>query len=134
MKSSKLWLASCLLLVALCSCAAPVLVPVHNEVRFTGDYVDVRQCDAPPRAIEQFPPSFPVSLRHVGNLSGQAIVRFIIETDGRTSEVQVEEATSAEFAAAASEAVRRWRFAGPLMQGRPVRAACKMPIHFRINR
>lgn len=92
MKSSKLGLASCLLLAALCSYAAPVLVPVRNEVRF------------------------------------------IIESDGRTSEVQVEEAPSAEFAAAASDAVRRWRFMAPRLQGQPVRAACKMPSHFRINR
>ncbi len=134
MKSSKLWLASCLLLLALCSCAAPVLVPVHNEVRFTGDYVEVGQCDAPPRAVEQFPPSFPVSLRHTNHTTGEAVVRFIIESDGRTSEVQVEHATGGEFATAAREAVRKWRFSPPLRQGRPVRAACKMPIHFQIVR
>lgn len=134
MKSSKLGLASCLLLVALCSCAAPVLVPVHNEVRFTGDYVDIGQCDAPLRAISQFPPSFPVALRHTGCLFGEATVRFIVETDGRTSEVQVEEATSAEFAESARQAVQSWRFTVPQMHGRSVRAACKVPIHFKIAR
>lgn len=119
--------------LALCACAELPLQPVHNEVHFTGDYVEVQKCDARPRPIHQAPPRYPVELRRANVSRGVATVHFIVEQDGSTSEVQVESATNLPFGNAAKEAVQSWRFAPGLIDGLPVRVACKMDLHFRLN-
>jgi len=127
-------LASAVVLLAVSSCATPgiALRSVHNEVHFSGPYLEVAKCDTPPRATRQVAPQYPVELRRAG-YSGEAVVWFIVETDGRVSDIQVQDASSVEFGEAARAAISQWRFVPGKKGGEPVRVLGQINMPFTLS-
>lgn len=123
-------------LTLLVSCSTPTgskitLRPVHNTVQFSGDYVEVSKCDTPPMPKSQSVPRYPVELRRAG-YSGEAIVWFIVETDGRVNEIQVQDASSVEFGEAARASIAQWKFAPGRKSGQSVRTLCQITMPFTL--
>jgi len=111
----------------LASCASP---PAH-PVAFTGQYIDARivPANVSLRSINAPGPRFlGAAVR-----DASAVVAYMVEMDGRTSQVQLVSATDDEFGKAACEAVMRWRFTPPMKDGVPVRVARQMPFTFHGN-
>jgi len=105
------------LLMAACA-SSPIAL---QKTTFTGDYIDFRKYTvAKIVPVHREPLHVPIYLSERG-LEASAVVAFMVETDGRTSEVQIVSATDEEFAEAARECVSGWRYAPPVKDGKPVR-------------
>ena len=74
-------------------------------------------------------PEYPPDLRKAG-VTGSAIISFVVEIDGRTSELVVKTATHPDFGTAALAALKRARFRPASVGGRPVRVRMEMPLRF----
>ena len=83
-----------------------------------------------PRCIYNPVPPFPPELIGVMK-SGEAVVFFVIESDGTTSHIQVSEATNRFFAEAAINTIGQWRFEPATIDGKPVAVASKQKVNFR---
>lgn len=104
--------------------------PVSNQVQLTGTYYPVGEVDQPPVLEKQVSPQFPSKMRKAG-IDGKAFVVFIVNTQGQTEQVQVEQATHPLFAEAAINAVRRWQYKPAMKGGQPVAVMLNVPMEFR---
>ncbi len=68
------------------------------------------------------------------DIDATAVVAFMVETDGTTSEVQIVSTSDDEFAEAARESVLGWRYGPPVRDGAPVRVVLEESIGYRYNR
>ena len=111
------------------ACASSPTTP--RNVTFTGDYIDARE-DIAAKIVPVFkaPLSVPLYLRQQ-ELDASAVVAFMVETDGRTSEVQIVSTTDQEFAEAVRESVSGWRYPPPVKDGKPVRVVLEESVGWR---
>jgi hypothetical protein len=118
------------MLMAACT-SPPIARPVPT---FSGDYIDARKDSAARiEPVHKAPLRVPVYLiEH--DIDASAVVAFMVETDGRTSEVQIVSTTDDEFAEAVCESLLRWRYAPPIKDGAPVRLVLEESIGYRYNR
>jgi TonB family protein len=116
---------------ALMSVVALFLASCASPVAFTGQYVDGRifPADVSIRTISTPGP------RYLGRGGGEssAVVAYMVEKDGSTSQVQLVSATDDELGKAACEAVMHWRFTPPMKDGVLVRVARQVPFVFHSN-
>lgn len=128
-------------LVVLCfllaSCSTPTTPPpprepIHNEVKFSGEYFEVLQAKPPPTLVRPVQPVYPAELRRA-NYDGEVWLQYIVEKDGSTGEVQVERANHPGFANAAVAAIRQWKFRPGMVDGKPARIRVKQVLTFNIN-
>jgi TonB family protein len=75
--------------------------------------------DVEPKPLHRPMPEFPPSLRGKTE-RGTALVKYFVDPEGRARVPVAVHATEPQFAAAALEAVRKWRFEPPRIDGRPV--------------
>jgi hypothetical protein len=107
--------------IMLVACSTTPDIPpimVNNTVSFTGEYTwspDVR-----PQPLSQ--PRAPFGM------PGEAVISFIVEVDGSTSQIQIAKATSAPFGELARACVSRWVFRPGSKGGKPIRVATNVPI------
>ncbi len=88
--------------------------------------------DRPPVPVWRAKPVFPMILRMLDR-EGEALVSFIVDTEGRVVEAKAENADEPEFGAAAVAAVSQWRFAPGRKDGRAVNTRMQVPIVFSIS-
>ncbi|HUF23317.1 MAG TPA: TonB family protein [Vicinamibacterales bacterium] len=87
----------------------------------------------PPRKTVDVKPTYPASMRQAG-LSGVVPIEAIIGRDGAVSSVRVLSAqVHPDFAIAAADAVRRWRFSPTLLNGAPVDVMMTVSVRFALN-
>jgi TonB family protein len=99
--------------------AAPIRV--GGSIRVPRKEVDVR-------------PVFPVSMREAGR-TGIVLIDAIIGTDGSVSSVRVLSADAhPDFAVAAVDAVRQWRFTPTLLNNEPIEVAMTVTVRFDLSR
>lgn len=105
-----------LLLLAACT-TSPTVSSIPT---FTGNYIDARkEVTAKPVSVHREPLHVPLYHRK-DDLDASAVVAFMVEADGRTSEIQIVRASDWEFAQAVRNSVAGWRYAPPLRDGQPV--------------
>lgn len=121
----------CLWAVAL-QAKPPVLLPVKNELQFTGAFIYPQDVSVPAEMKAAPPPHYPAEWRDRG-VEGEAQVAYIINEKGRTEQVQVATATDRQFGDAAVEAVKKWRFAPAKKDGRPARVLVTHRLKFTLN-
>lgn len=110
----------------------PELHPVKNDVQFTGQFFYPKDIEVPPAMRDVPPPSYPSEWRNRA-VEGDAQVAFIINEKGRTEQVQAVTATDAQFATAATNAVKKWRFKPAKKTGQPVRVLIVQTIKFTLG-
>ena len=77
-------------------------------------------------------PTYPKSMRDAGR-EGLVPIEAIIGTDGAVTSVRVLTAqVHPDFAIAAVDAVRQWKFTPTLLNGAPVEVVMKVSIQFRL--
>jgi TonB family protein len=97
-----------------------------------GTILDVLELDRVPRPTVQVPPHYPYELRTAG-ITGQAVINFVVDENGRTRNVHALSATDGRFAVAAIQCVAQWHFLPGVKGGRIVRTRLQVPIVFAIN-
>jgi protein TonB len=113
------------LLLTSCANTSSLSLPPTNVLTLA-------EVDQRPRAVFTARPNYPRLLRR-NNISGQAIVRFVVTAEGRVSDVVVLEATHAPFGDAAIEAVSQWRYIAALKDGQPVACLMTTPLVFTVH-
>jgi TonB family protein len=81
-------------------------------------------------ALEQ---NYPAQLRNEG-IGGTVGVRFTVQTDGRTRDIEVVSASDFRFAAPGVAVVRTMRFTPGMVAGEPVRVRVDLPVTFVASR
>jgi RNA polymerase sigma factor (sigma-70 family) len=94
---------------------------------------DSAQVDVQPELINSSnaKPAYPLDLRRAG-ITGQTLVSFVVDADGRTQEVRAVNSTHPDFASEAVGAVQRMRFTPGQKAGQPVNVLVRMPIKFTL--
>ena len=101
-------------------------VPLNQPVRIGGN---VRA----PRKVVDVRPIYPAAMREAG-LTGDVPIEAIIGRDGTVSSVRVLSAqVHPDFAIAAVDAVRQWRFSPTLLNGVPVEVVIKVSVRFDLD-
>ena len=66
-------------------------------------------------------------------MTGDAVISFVVGSDGAIRQGEVISATHAEFGEAALKAVQQWTFAPGQKAGLPVNVRLRVPIVFSIS-
>lgn len=86
-----------------------------------------------PRKLYHVNPVYPVSMREAGR-EGTVPIEAIIDREGSVISLRVLSAqVHPDFAAAASDAVRQWRFAPTLLNGEPVDVSMTVSVRFSLE-
>lgn len=107
--------------------APPVLQPRGPQpIRIGGNI-------RPPRKTEDVRPVYPMSMREAGR-EGVVFLDAIIGRDGTVTSVRVLTAhVHPDFALAAADAVRQWRFSPTLLNGQPVEVVMTVTVEFNLE-
>ena len=109
-----------------------VFRPVINEVVFAGEFVTFGEAKPTFRPVHQEQPVYPVELLEQ-RIEGFAVVAFLVELDGTTSQCQVAKASDIAFGEAAREAISKWRFSAPQFSGKRGPIAMRLPVDFTLD-
>jgi TonB family protein len=86
-----------------------------------------------PRKVRDVKPVYPVSMREAGR-EGLVPMEAVIGPDGTVSSVRVLSAdVHPDFAIAAADAVRQWRFDPTLLNGAPVEVRMSVSVEFKLS-
>lgn len=88
--------------------------------------------DETPVVIKTVRPDYPLPMRYLG-ITGEVMVDFIVDAQGKPRNVTVVRSSHAAFAPAATDAVARWMFRPALKGGRPVSSHLQVPVRFSLN-
>jgi protein TonB len=89
--------------------------------------------DSAPRLLSSPAPRYPRNAQRRG-IAGTVLLRVHVGTDGKPEDIDlIEGSGSHDLDRAATEAVRRWRFAPAMRGGQPVEAAVQVPITFNLK-
>ncbi len=80
--------------------------------------------------IYRVAPVYPGALRAAGKPSGEAVLEFVIDRDGRARLPRVVSATQAAFGWAAVTALQQWVFRAPRRSGEPADVKVRIPFNF----
>jgi TonB family protein len=85
--------------------------------------------DAPARILSRSEPIFPPELAKT-DISGRVVVEVTVGFSGEPTSPCVIEITRDEFADAATECVKKWKFSPAIANGRPTISKIRVPIIF----
>jgi TonB family protein len=105
--------------------------PVVNDVAFVGEYVSFGEAKPKFRPVHQEQPVYPAELLE-RRIEGFAVVAFLVELDGTTSQCQVAKASDVAFGEAAREAISKWKFTAPEFAGKRGPIAMRLPVDFTL--
>ncbi len=119
--------------LASCTTPIPAPTPVTGESEDAVDkkVYDIKEVDVPPRARLQPQPIYPAKYVAAGS-KGYAVIAFVIDRQGRTTDLQAVRATNAAFAEAAKTAVSQWVFLPAKKNGHPVACNVTQLIEFNV--
>jgi TonB family protein len=113
--------------------AAATSAPAAAGEEINGHKVyDISQLNQTPVPMFQARPKYPFALRR-SNVSGEATIDFIVDDNGNVLNVRAIKFTHQEFAAAAVEAVAKWKFRAGRKNGANVYTRMQVPIVFSLN-
>jgi len=108
-----------------------VFRPVMNDAVFLGDFVTFGEAKPTFRPVHREQPVYPDELL-ARRIEGFAVVAFLVELDGSTSQCQVVKASDIAFGEAARSAIAQWRFSPPEFAGKRGPIAMRLPVDFTL--
>ncbi|MFT3869219.1 MAG: energy transducer TonB [Nibricoccus sp.] len=112
----------------------PIAEGILNELRKPNPAITpVEALDAKPEAIRQPPSAYPWVLR-ADAMSGEAVIEFIVDRNGRTLFPRIVSASHEDFGWAAATAVLRWRYKPPTKGGAKVDTRITETVVFDIKK
>lgn len=126
----RLGILSVLAFVVGCSTAANIeLTPVKHAPSFTGEYADLTELDSIPTLIESGAVEYPGRLK-AQQISGSAIIGFVLNKEGRPTQIQCVDASDEMFGTAAILSVENSRYNTPTKEGKAVSCVIFIPFDF----
>jgi TonB family protein len=128
-------LTSLLLLLASCASSGTSLAPAPSvSPSAAGEKIyDLEELDQKPVIKgRRAAPTYPFELKKRG-IQGEALVTFVVDTQGKVRDLQIVRADHSEFAKAGAAAAVRWEFTPGRKDGVPVNTRMQIPIGFRLN-
>ncbi len=98
----------------------------------SADALDIAVLDQIPVARFMVKPVYPFSLQKRG-IAGEAVIAFIVDTDGNVRDPWIMRATREEFGVAAWNAVSQWKFRPGQKGGRNVNVRMTVPVVFNLT-
>ena len=92
-----------------------------------------KKLDAVPKPLATRQAPFPVMARVENITEGEAIVEFLIGTEGKVRLPRIVSATHPSFGYVAAQTVANWRFEPPKAQGKPAVTRVRLPAGFSLN-
>ena len=89
--------------------------------------------DAMPKRIISRKPPFPLAALQENITKGEAVVEFLIDTEGKVRLPRIVSATHPSFGYMAVQTVANWRYEPPKAQGKPVVTRARVPFQFTSN-
>jgi TonB family protein len=86
----------------------------------------------PARVRTQAAPLFPVEALRRGE-GGAVLLRFVVDTDGKTRDIEVRRSSNPVFSSAARVAISKWTFAPALNDGKPVESRYQQLVSFTLD-
>jgi protein TonB len=112
---------------------APAPTPDPARVQSVPSEFALGEVDQAPRVVKQVKPMYPFRARR-RNISGQVVVKFLVDDNGRVTRPSVVEADpQGVFEKSALQAVRQWRFSPGKYKGRAVATWVELPIRFSLS-
>ena len=108
-------------------------VPDQPDFLQTTFSVDVT-CEgiAKPTLLHKVEPEYPTIAR-LSRIPGNVTVQAVIGRDGNVEDAEIVSSSNRLFDEAALEAVRQWRYAPAMLNGRPVRVTFRVHVEFTLN-
>jgi periplasmic protein TonB len=110
----------------------PVVKPGTKLGQGMKDLFDVANLDQPPVLRVPVQPNYPFEMRRAG-ISGEVLVEYIVDSNGRVAAVQVVRSSQREFEQPAMQAVSKWQFRPGRKGGRAVNTRVQQVITFNLN-
>ncbi len=85
-----------------------------------------------PKPLKREPPIYPYTLRRLG-IPGRAELAFTITVEGRVADAFVVRSSHPAFEESALNAIREWRFAPAMKDGRPVAMKTALLLEFEVD-
>lgn len=89
--------------------------------------------DKVPVASSRVNPRYPFELKRQG-LPGKVVLRFVVDSHGDVSDVEVVSADYPEFGKSAAEALLKWKFKAGMKDGNRVNTRMEIPMNFAVDR
>ena len=86
--------------------------------------------DATPKRIVTRQPPFPLAALQENITEGEAVVEFLIDTEGKVRLPRIVSSTHPSFGYIAVQTIANWRYEPPKSQGKPVITRARMPFGF----
>jgi len=99
---------------------------------FTGRAYNPSELDQKPKVAAQERPIYPAEMSQA-RVGGEAMVDFIVDTEGTVRNAVARSATHPAFASAAVKAVDRWRFDPGQKDGQTVATRMAVPVIFKVG-
>ena len=96
------------------------------------DIFDIGDVDGKPQAQKQAPPRYPSAARRAGK-EGFVVAEFIIDTNGATTDIKIQQSSDPVFNQPTIEAIRRWMFTPGKKGNRLVKTRTRVKLPFQIN-
>jgi len=103
--------------------------PVIEEVE---KVFELSEVDSPPYPVLKIMPIYPFPARMKG-IEGKVELIFVVDEEGRVTNIHVKRSTSDIFIKPAIKAVERWRFNPGIKDGKPVKTRVLLPIRFELR-
>ncbi len=95
-----------LAIALLTGCETTPVAPFREK---TTDVFDLKDVNQTPVATFQQRPRYPTEMRRAG-VSGEAMIRYVVDVEGKVRDVRAIAATHPDFAAAAVDSVSGWTY------------------------
>lgn len=112
--------------------SAPIGTDNSAARSLAGDVFDISKLDQKPVPRFMARPNYPRAQRDA-KIAGEAVVDFVVDTDGNVRNAFALRATHDDFGKAAVEAVEKWKFQPGRRGGRDVNTHMQVPIVFTLS-
>src|SRR5690606_18935585 len=92
-------------------------------------YCPDEMCDTLPALLVAYAPAYPEMALQEG-VSGEATIIFLVDESGTPTDFKVESTSAPEFAEAAIDALKQWRFRPSTLNGKPIRVSSRQQFPF----
>ncbi len=103
-----------------------------TPIEFDGPVFEPKELDRTPVVQFQARPQYPFEMRRAG-ITGEVVVDFIVDTDGRVQLARAIRSSRVEFEASAVQAVSKWKYLPGQKNGKSVPTHLQTPIIFTIQ-
>jgi periplasmic protein TonB len=108
-------------------------VPGGTGTKWIGDIADRVSLDNPPRTRFQVSPVYPYEGKTSGMPSGEVVVEFVVDEEGRVHDPRVTSSSHRMFEEPTLRAVAKWVFEPGRRAGKIVRFKMAVPVVFKLN-